>query len=57
VSALICARCGKEIRPGASVTFEGLAESELGNRRIVPVANPDRVKVFHLACPDDEVTP
>jgi hypothetical protein len=54
VSPLICGRCGREIRPGDSVTFEGLAPSEQGGRRIVPVNDPDRVKVNHATCPLDE---
>jgi hypothetical protein len=54
MAALTCGRCGHEIKPGDQVTFEGLSPSEQGNRRIVPVNDPDRVKVLHATCPDDE---
>lgn len=49
----MCGRCGREIVPGDKVTFEGLAPSETGGRRIVVDATGDRVAVNHETCPSE----
>jgi hypothetical protein len=46
---LVCATCGQEIKPGASVTFSGMAQSETGKRRIV-IDAAGRVGTHHAEC-------